>query len=90
MQLNTAQHTVMQALLQHSPRVYEDGAEGVGMYGTVGTINTVFNTVLEHLGAEDVQGLAELEAADGTEDVSVDFVYEGHNMYLTTCFESQD
>ena len=90
--LQTAQHTVLQALLQHTAqgKVYEDGPEGVGMYGTTAHICTVFNTVLEHLGAEQVQGLAELDSADGTLDLSVDFVYEGHSMYLTTCYESQD
>ena len=70
------------------PTVAYDSLEGVVMYGPQSTINTVFNTVLERLGARDVEGLAELEEADGTEDVSVDFTLQGHRVYLTTCFES--
>jgi hypothetical protein len=95
--LNTAQQTLMQTVCavrntvtQRELAVYEDGDAGVGMYASVATINTVYRTVLEQLGATDITGLAQLAAADGTMDLSVDFVYAGHNMYLTTVFDGED
>lgn len=90
--LQTAQHKLMQAMLQHFPehKVYEDGDEGVGVYAMPDRINTAYNTILEQLEATDVQGLAELATADGTEDMTVEFVLFGHNMYLCTCYDSSE
>lgn len=88
--MHTAQHTLLAAVTAaaHNCTVYEDSAEGVGMYGTVEMINTVFNTVLAQLGATEVQGLDALAEADGSEDCCVKFMLGEHSMYLTTCYTS--
>ena len=87
--MQTALHTVLGLVTAQVPStatVCEDSPQGIVVYASPSAINTAFSTVLAQLGATGVQGLEALADADGSVDMCVDFVYKGHELYLTTCY----